>query len=60
MQTQKSRQRKAGPFQRFMLVLLGLFLLMALELVFRLLGLGAPSVSEDPFVGVCDLSLLWV
>jgi len=51
MQTQKSRQRKASLFQRFMLVLLGLFLLMLLELVFRLLGLGAPSVSEDPFVG---------
>ena len=51
MPTKKPRHRKATLFQRFMLVLLGLFLLVVFELVLRLFGLGTLAVSEDPFVG---------
>ncbi len=51
MPTKKNRNRKATFFQRFTLVLLGLSLLVVLELVLRLFGLGDSPVPEDPFVG---------
>ncbi len=54
MPAYKSPRWTAAFFQRFVLVLFGLSILVVLELSLRLLGIGVVDLHEDPFLGFSE------